>query len=81
MQGVLLVIAYFGYVTFMFFNDKMMAAMSRCTGENEYKKEEEEEEKKEEEEEEGMRRVWWCGVAGQRQQGLRTCATSAETTV
>ena len=31
-------------VTFMFFNDKMMAAMSRCTGENEYKKEEEEEE-------------------------------------
>ena len=52
MQGVLLVIAYFGYVTFMFFNDKMMAAMSRCTGENEYKKEEEEEEKKEEEEEE-----------------------------
>merc|ERR1719487_1520621 len=52
-EGVLLVIAYCGYVTFMFFNDKMMAAMSRCTGENEYKKEEEEEEKKEEEEEEG----------------------------
>jgi Ca2+/Na+ antiporter len=51
-QGVLLVIAYCGYVTFMFFNDKAMAAMSRCTGENEYKKEEEEEEKQEEEEEE-----------------------------
>lgn len=52
-EGLLLVIAYFGYVLFMCFNDRMMDALSKCTGENPEEKLEDEEEKKEEEEDEG----------------------------
>jgi len=54
-EAVALVVMYFVYVTFMFFNDKAMAAISACVGENpaEQLGDGDEEKKEEEEEEEG----------------------------